>query len=482
MNLLKIIMNNKEFIERKTKILATLGPSSNTIKKIIELSNAGANVFRLNCSHLNEKDLEEYIKKIRRAEKIIKKPIGILVDLQGPKLRIGEVSKNQNLLKKDDIFILDNSKEIGNNKRVYLSNKKIFNSVKKGHLILIDDGNIHIKVTSIKNDIIRTRVVQGGILKSNKGLNLPHSDIKTSALSTSDKKFVKVASNLDVDWIALSFVQKPSDIRELRKICNNKISIMAKIEKPSALKYINKICEIADGIMIARGDLGVELPIETIPGWQKKIIRASRLKGKPVVVSTQMLESMTSSLTPTRAEVSDVANAVFEGADAIMLSAESASGQYPVETVKMMHKIAFSTENEKNYNSIIANQIEQTPNTTPDAIATAAKTLADELSSPIIVCYTESGSTGIKVSRVRPSQTIITITPVIETARKLSLAWGVLCFLQKDEKNLEKMIESTKITVKKSGLASSGDKVVITAGLPLKVQGTTNLIRVTSIK
>tara|TARA_Y100001935_G_scaffold255358_1_gene267904 strand:- start:1909 stop:3336 length:1428 start_codon:yes stop_codon:yes gene_type:complete len=475
-------MNSKKFIERKTKILATLGPSSNTIKKIVELSKAGSNAFRLNCSHLNEIELQEYIKKIRRAENILNKPIGILVDLQGPKIRIGNVSKDQNILKKGDIFILDNLKEIGNNKRVYLSNKKIFKSVKKGHLILIDDGNIHLKITNIKGNLIRTRVLQGGILKSNKGLNLPQTDLKTSILSNSDKKFIKIASKLSADWIALSFVQKPSDIKELKKLCNNKISIMAKIEKPSALEYINEICEIADGIMIARGDLGVELPIETVPGWQKKIIRTSRVNGKPVVVSTQMLESMTSSLTPTRAEVSDVANAVFEGADAVMLSAESASGDYPVETVKMMHKIAYSTENEKNYNKILTNQIEQTPNTTPDAIATAAKTLADDLSSPIIVCYTESGSTGIKVSRVRPTQTILTITPVIETARKLSLAWGVLCFLQKDEKNLEKMIESTKITVKKSGLANIGDKVVITAGLPLKVQGTTNLIRVTSIK
>ena len=475
-------MNSKKFIERKTKILATLGPSSNTIKKIVDLSKAGSNAFRLNCSHLNEVELQEYIKKIRRAESIVNKPIGILVDLQGPKIRIGSVSKDQNILTKGDVFVLDNFKEIGNNKRVYLSNKKIFKSVKKGHLILIDDGNIHLKITSVKENLIRTKVLQGGILKSNKGLNLPQSDLKTSALSNLDKKFVKIASNLDVDWIALSFVQKPSDIKELRKLCNDKISVMAKIEKPSALKYINEICQIADGIMIARGDLGVELPIETVPGWQKKIIRTSRVNGKPVVVSTQMLESMTSSLTPTRAEVSDVANAVFEGADAIMLSAESASGDYPVEAVKMMHKIAYSTENEKNYNKILANQIEQTPNTTPDAIATAAKSLADDLSSPIIVCYTESGSTGIKVSRVRPTQTILTITPVIETARKLSLAWGVICFLQRGEKNLEKMIESTKITVKNSGMANIGDKVVITAGLPLKVQGTTNLIRVTSIK
>ena len=475
-------MNNKEITQRKTKILATLGPSSNTIKKIIELSKAGANAFRLNCSHLSEKSLREYVKKIRRAEKILNKPIGILADLQGPKIRIGDVKNDENFLKKGSFFLFDLRKDIGDTRRVNLPHKKIFSSIKRGHLILLDDGKIHLKVTNVKATEIRTKVLQGGYLKSNKGVNLPHTNIKTSALSTIDKKFASIAVQEGVDWIALSFVQKPNDIQDLRKICSNKASIMAKIEKPSALDYIDEITSLADGIMIARGDLGVELPIESVPSWQKKIIRVARVKGRPVVVSTQMLESMTSSLTPTRAEVSDVANAVFEGADAIMLSAESASGDYPVETVKMMNKIAINIEKDSNYNDILSSQIEETPDTTPDAIAIGAKTLADELSAPIIVCYTESGSTGIKVSRVRPSQIILTITPIIQTARKLSLAWGVLCLLQKDENNLEDMIQLTKKTVKKSGLALIGDKVVITAGLPLKVQGTTNLIRVTSVK
>ncbi len=475
-------MNNKEITQRKTKILATLGPSSNTIKKIIELSKAGANAFRLNCSHLSEKSLREYVRKIRRAEKILNKPIGILVDLQGPKIRIGDLKNDENFLKKGSFFLFDLRKDIGDTRRVNLPHKKIFSSIKRGHLILLDDGKIHLKVTNVKATEIRTKVLQGGYLKSNKGVNLPQTNIKTSALSTIDKKFASIAVQEGVDWIALSFVQKPNDIQDLRKICSNKASIMAKIEKPSALDYIDEITSLADGIMIARGDLGVELPIESVPSWQKKIIRVARVKGRPVVVSTQMLESMTSSLTPTRAEVSDVANAVFEGADAIMLSAESASGDYPIETVKMMNKIALNIEKDSNYNDILSSQIEETPDTTPDAIAIGAKTLADELSAPIIVCYTESGSTGIKVSRVRPSQIILTITPIIQTARKLSLAWGVLCFLQKDENDLEDMIELTKKTVKKSGLALIGDKVVITAGLPLKVQGTTNLIRVTTVK
>ena len=475
-------MNNNQITQRKTKILATLGPSSNTIKKIIELSKAGANAFRLNCSHLNEEDLKNYVRKIRRAEKILNKPIGILVDLQGPKIRIGTVKNDENYLRKGSPFLFDLKKDIGDHRRVTLPHKKIFSSVKKGNLILLDDGKIHLKVTSVKINEIRTKVLQGGYLKSNKGVNLPQTNIKTSALSTIDKKFASLAVQEGVDWIALSFVQKPNDIKELKKICSNKASIMAKIEKPSALDYLDQITNLADGIMIARGDLGVELPIESVPGWQKKIIRVARVKGKPVVVSTQMLESMTSSLTPTRAEVSDVANAVFEGADAIMLSAESASGDYPIETVQMMNKIAINIEKDSNYSDILSSQLEETPDTTPDAIATAAKTLADELSSPIIVCYTESGSTGIKVSRVRPSQIILTITPIIQTARKLSLAWGVLCFLQKDETDLEHMIQLTKKTVKRSGLAVIGDKVVITAGLPLKVQGTTNLIRVTTVK
>ena len=475
-------MNNKKVIYRKTKILATLGPSSSTIKKITELSKAGANAFRLNCSHLDENTLIEYIRKIRRIEKLIKKPIGVLVDLQGPKIRIASMDESKNFLKKDDIFILDSNKAIGSSKRVYLPHKKIFSSIKKGHLILLDDGKICLKAISIKANQIRAKIIQGGYLKSNKGVNLPQTNLKTSALSSIDKKFAQIAVQEGVDWIALSFVQKPSDIKDLKKICHNKASIMAKIEKPSALEYIEDITDLADGVMIARGDLGVELPIESVPGWQKKIIRVARVKGKPVVVSTQMLESMTSSLTPTRAEVSDVANAVFEGADAVMLSAESASGNYPSEAVKMMDKIALSIEKDSNYDDILSSQLEQTPDTTPDAIATAAKTLADELSSPIIVCYTESGSTGIKVSRVRPSQTILTITPVIETARKLSLAWGVLCFLQKDASDLEHMIQLTKEIAKKSGLVALGDKIVITAGLPLKVQGTTNLIRVTTVR
>ena len=286
---------------------------------------------------------------------------------------------------------------------------------------------------------------------------------------------------LGIDWIALSFIQSPDDIKDLRKICKKNVSIMAKIERPTALNHINEITELADGLMIARGDLGVELPIQDVPGWQKRIIREARIQGKPVVVSTQMLESMITSKTPTRAEVSDVATAVFEGSDAVMLSAESAIGDNPELAVKMMDNIAHSVEKNPNYSSILSAQLEETPDSTPDAIATASRALASELNSPIIVCYTESGSTGIKVSRVRPKQMILTVTPVIETARKLTLVWGVKCIVQKDANNLEEMIKMTKSFSKNEKLIKVGEKMVITAGLPLKKLGTTNLIRVVKV-
>ena len=463
---------------RKTKILATLGPSSQSAKKILELSRSGVNAFRLNCSHLDEISIKNYVRKIRLTEKKIKKPIGILLDLQGPKIRIGEIKSSKAMLKKDQDFVLDKTNSPGSRNRVYLSHNEVFSSIKKDDLLLIDDGKIHLKVKKISNNEIRTKVVREGLLKSRKGINFPDSVIKKSALTSADRKNVILATELKIDWIALSFVQNPKDIKDLRKICGEEISIMAKIEKPNALNSIEEITKISDGLMIARGDLGVELPIQNVPGWQKRIIREARIQGKPVVVSTQMLESMTNSLTPTRAEVSDVATAVFEGADAIMLSAESAIGSFPEATVAMMNDIALSVESDPDYNSMLSAQLEETPDTIPDAIATATRTLAEELSSPIIICYTESGSTGIKLSRVRPKQLILTVTPIIGTARKLSLVWGVDCVLQKDANHLDDMIRKTKILARKKYMVKKGDKLVVTAGVPLKVPGTTNLIRV----
>ena len=466
---------------RKTKILATIGPSSEKINKIEKLVLSGVDAFRINCSHATHSQIKNYVENIRKVEKKLKKPIGILIDLQGPKLRIGEIENNIMTLKKGQKLFLTNSKKSTKSNEVPLPEKKLFKSIKVNHPIFIDDGKIKLKVLKVSKDIIETKVILEGILRSNKGLNLPETILKSSALTESDKKNVKKGIELDVDWIALSFIQSPEDIKDLRKICKKNISIMAKIEKPRALNYIKEIAELADGLMIARGDLGVELPIQNVPGWQKRIIREARIQGKPVIVSTQMLESMITSKTPTRAEVSDVATAVFEGSDAVMLSAESATGDNPELAVKMMDKIAHSVEKNPNYSSILSAQLEETPDSTPDAIATAARSLATELNSPIIVCYTESGSTGIKVSRVRPKQMILTVTPIIKTARKLTLVWGVKCIVQKDANNLEEMIKLTKAYSKKEKIIKIGEKMVITAGLPLKKLGTTNLIRVIKV-
>ena len=381
-------------------------------------------------------------------------------------------------ISKLSISIFVNNKKSSKPIEIPLPEEKVFKSVRVNHPIFIDDGKIKLKVLKVSKNIIETKVISEGVLKSKKGINLPETVLKNSALTLADKKNVKKAMELGVDWIALSFIQSPEDIKDLRRICKKSVSIMAKIEKPTALNHINKITELADGLMIARGDLGVELPIQDVPSWQKRIIREARIQGKPVVVSTQMLESMITSKTPTRAEVSDVATAVFEGSDAVMLSAESAIGNNTELAVRMMDKIAHSVEKNPNYSSILLAQLEETPDSTPDAIATASRTLATELNSPMIVCYTESGSTGIKVSRVRPKQMILTVTPIVETARKLTLVWGVKCIVQKDANNLEEMIKMTKAYSKREKIIKKGEKMVITAGLPLKKLGTTNLIRV----
>ncbi len=466
---------------RKTKILATIGPSSEKITKIEKLVLSGVDAFRINCSHTKGSQLKNYIENIRKVEKKLKKPIGILIDLQGPKLRIGEIKNNSIILKKGQKILLIKKIKSSKSNEVPIPEEKVFKSIKVNHPIFIDDGKIKLKVLKVSKNIIEARVILEGILKSKKGINLPDTVLKNSALTESDKKNVRQGIKYGVDWIALSFIQTPRDISDLRKICKKHVSIMAKIEKPSALNYINEITKLADGLMIARGDLGVELPIQDVPGWQKRIIREARIQGKPVIVSTQMLESMITSKTPTRAEVSDVATAVFEGSDAVMLSAESAVGNNPELAVNMMDKIAHSVEKNPNYSSILSAQLEETPDSTPDAIATAVRSLATELKSPLIVCYTESGSTGIKVSRVRPEQMILTVTPIIETARKLTLVWGVKCIVQKDANNLEEMIKMTKAFSKKQKIIKLGEKMVITAGLPLKKLGTTNLIRVIKV-
>ena len=470
---------------RKTKIICTIGPVTESIEMLEKLAAAGMNIARLNMSHGSHESHSQIIQSIKTLNKRLDHPVAILLDTQGPEIRTGDMADDLHLNEGDTISIVARGAENVEESSIHINYDDLINDVDVGDTITVDNGLINLEVLEKHDRMMQVKVIDGGLLKSKRHVNLPGIRVNLPAITEKDRRDIEFGMSQGVDFIALSFVREAADIEQLRELLGqaaDQTKIIAKLEDQEAITNMIEIIDAADGIMVARGDLGVHLPISKVPSAQKYIINLANKKGKEVITATQMLESMTSSLTPTRAEVSDVANAVFEGADAIMLSAESASGDYPVETVKMMNKIAINIEKDSNYNDILSSQLEDTPDTTPDAIAVAAKTLADELSAPIIVCYTESGSTGIKVSRVRPSQTILTITPVVQTARKLSLAWGVLCFLQKDESDLEHMIKLTKKTVKKSGLAIGGDKVVITAGLPLKVQGTTNLIRVTTVK
>ncbi len=463
---------------RRVKILATLGPSSNDEKTIEELVRAGADVFRINMSHASHEILADTVKMVRNVEKIVGHPIGILVDLQGPKLRVGTFADEFITLKQDDKFTLDNDKKPGDKNRVYLPHPEIFEAVSKGENLLLDDGKIHLVITKTSKDKIETKVVHGGKLSNKKGVSLPDTLLPLSSLTKKDYADLDAALKNDADWIALSFVQRPEDIYEVRKIVENRAGVLAKIEKPQAIERLEEIILLCDAIMIARGDLGVELPIETVPGLQKQIIRKARKHGKPVVVATQMLESMITSPVPTRAEVSDVSTAVFEGADAIMLSAESAAGDYPIKAVEMMNRVAIAVEGDKNFTSIIRAQATEPEATAADAISAATRQVAETLSLAAIVTYTSSGSTGIRAARERPSIPIIALSPNLRTARRLALVWGLHCVQTEDAKSLEDMVDRAALISLEEGFARLGDRIAITAGVPLGTPGATNMLRI----
>ncbi|MFN4354554.1 pyruvate kinase [Parvibaculum sp.] len=462
---------------RNVKIIATLGPASDTSEMIRKLFDGGADVFRLNMSHLDHKGLKRVHTMVREVEKTVERPIGILVDLQGPKLRIGEV-KEGTVLKEGNRFRLDTSKKPGDATRAFLPHPAIFDAVSAGQSLLLDDGKLRLTVKGKGQDHIDTEVMVGGKLMSRKGISLPDTMLPLAALTEKDRSDLDAALDLGVDWIALSFVQRPDDIAEVRKIARGRAAVLAKIEKPQALAHLDEIIEIADAIMVARGDLGVELPLEQVPGWQKRMTRAARRSGKPVVVATQMLESMISAPTPTRAEVSDVATAVFEGADAIMLSAESAAGQYPVEAVNMMNRIAQSVESDPTYPGIIYAQHAEPEATGADAISAAAHSVADTLNAAAIVCWTNSGSTGLRAARERPLFPIVALTPVHATARRLALVWGLHCVLTEDAKDLEDLSDRACRIAFQEGFAQPGQRIVVTAGVPLGTPGATNMLRV----
>jgi pyruvate kinase len=463
---------------RRVKIVATLGPVSTNEDVMRAMFEAGADVFRINMSHAEPESLREAHTIVRKLEREFSRPIGILIDLQGPKLRIGNFDSGSIRLTEGDVLSFTRRESVGGLGRVHLPHPEIFEAVEPGHTLLLDDGKFRLRVVEASDVRIDAEVLTGGRLSSRKGISLPDTVLPLGAMTDKDRADLEQAVSLGVAWIALSFVQRADDIAEARKLARGQSAIMAKIEKPAALTQLKDIIELADGIMVARGDLGVEMPVEKVPGLQKQITRAARNAGKPVVVATQMLESMILSPVPTRAEVSDVATAVFEGADAVMLSAESAVGKYPAEAVATMDRVAMEVERDPLYEPIIHAQRIQAEATGADAISAAARTIAATLKLAAIICYTASGATSLRAARERPEQPILALTPVPATARKLSVVWGLHCVLTDDPKDLDDMVAKACRIAYEEGFATPGQRVIISAGVPLGTPGATNMLRV----
>jgi pyruvate kinase len=464
--------------QRRAKIVATLGPASSSREMIARLFVAGVDVFRINMSHTSHEKMRELVAAIRSVEEENGRPIGILVDLQGPKLRLGPFTGGSAMLKKGDAFVLDSDQAPGDAARVFLPHPEIFAAVAAGHTLLLDDGKVRLTVTAAEPKRMTTRVEVGGKLSDRKGVSLPDSTIAFSALAAKDRSDLEAALDAGIDWVALSFIQRPEDIAEAKKITRGRAAVMAKIEKPQAVHRLNEIMELADALMVARGDLGVEMPLEKVPGVQKQMTRTARSAGKPVVIATQMLESMIHSPVPTRAEVSDVATAIFEGADAVMLSAESAAGQYPVEAVSMMNRIAEEVESDPTYRAIISAQKPPPEATGADAIADSATTIADTLDLAAVVCWTSSGSTGLRVARERPKPPIVALSPNIVTGRRLAVVWGIHSVITEDAHDQDDMVDRATRIAFKEGFAKAGQRVIVVAGVPLGTPGATNMLRI----
>lgn len=467
---------------RKAKIVATLGPSSASAENIEKLFIAGADTFRLNFSHGHHEDHAQRHQMVRNIERHYNRPIAILADLQGPKLRIGVFGDDRIFLKAGGSFTFDTSSLPGNIDRVCLPHPEIYACVKVGHKLLLDDGKITLRVIEVRSDSIKCEVVFGGELSNRKGVNIPDATLPISALTPKDRKDLEFALRLGVDWVALSFVQKPQDILEARELVGTKAKIMAKLEKPMAIEHLDEIIELADGIMVARGDLGVEIPLQNLPIIQKEIIRKCRSAGKPVVVATQMLDSMVHAPSPTRAEASDVATAIYDGADAVMLSAESASGQFPIESVTVMDTIIRTIESDPFYKKMMDDQRPSPKNTVEDAITTAARQVSRTVETPVIVALTQSGATALRAARERPDVAIIALSPHIEVARFLGVVWGCHAMTTEEIFSFSQMIDTACEISKAEEFAKVGDQITIVAGMPLGKLGGTNILRVAQIE
>src|SRR5215211_7910131 len=454
---------------RRTKIIATLGPASDSAEMMAKLFEAGADTFRLNMSHLARDRLREKVGAIREIEARCRRPIAILADLQGPKLRVGTFGGDAAMLKQGSRFVLDSDEAPGDAKRVFLPHPEILGSLEEGHSVLLDDGKLRLEVEEVKPGRAVTRVAVGGRISNRKGVNLPDTEIPVAAMTEKDRTDLEAAIDAGIDWIGMSFVQRPEDVAEGRKMARGRALIMTKLEKPQAISRLDDILDASDAVMVARGDLGVEMPLEKVPGLQKRITRSARRLGKPVVIATQV---------PTRAEVSDVATAVFEGADAVMLSAESASGQYPVEAVRTMNRIAEEVERDPIYWSIITAQRNEPEATGSDAIAAASHQIADALNLKAITVWTFSGSTALRLARERPNSTVLALTPKRDTARRLALVWGVHPIVTKDASDVDDMaFRAAKFAVREE-FAAVGDRIIVVAGVPFGTPGATNMVRI----
>jgi len=464
------------------KIVATLGPASADRATIEALVRAGADVFRLNFSHGTHADHQQRLALIRSIETDIGRPIGVLLDLQGPKLRVGSFANGPVKLVEGAPFRLDLDRATpGDASRAPLPHPEIFAALKPGAELLLDDGRLRLKVEDSGPDFADTRVVNGGLLSDRKGVNVPGVVLPLSAMTDKDRADLDFGLSLGVDWVALSFVQRAADITEAQAIIQGRAGIVAKLEKPAAIECLDQILAATDAVMVARGDLGVEMPAEAVPAMQKRIVRACRQLGKPVIVATQMLESMVSAPVPTRAEASDVATAIYDGADAVMLSAESASGRFPVESVAMMDRIIARTEADPHYREALDASHTQPGANTADAIGWAARSVAGLLDVAAMVAYTSSGSSALRMARERPRAPIIGMTPRRETARRLALVWGVNPVVCNDVANVDDMTARAMETAAQLQFARSGQTIVIAAGMPFGTPGSTNLLRIAQI-
>lgn len=463
---------------RRTKVLATLGPASQDDAMVEKLFMAGVDVFRINMSHSSHDVLKARVLQLRALEARVGRPVGILADLQGPKLRVGTFRDGSAMLQNGQRFVLDSNPDPGDSTRVYLPHPEILAPLEVGHSIIIDDGKLRLRVIEETPTEAVTVVEVGGKISNKKGVSLPDTIIPVSAMTPKDRLDLDAALEAGVDWIAVSFVQRPEDVAEVKKVARGRALVMSKIEKPQAVARLEDIMEISDAVMVARGDLGVEMPLERVPGIQKRITRIGRRMGKPVVVATQMLESMIISPVPTRAEVSDVATAVFEGADAVMLSAESAAGEFPLDAVITMNRIAEEIEADLNYPAIIAAQRSDPEHTGADAIAAAARQIADTIDLKAIVAWTASGSTALRIARERPQTPMLVLTTSLQTARRMALVWGVHAVVGPDPKDVSAMAERGADVALVEGFAKPGQRILMVAGVPFGTPGATNMIRI----